>query len=105
MRAPTPSSLATTKKIFRPGLKFKKAGVLMVGLGPANQIQGYLWATDKDWRRRQRLMQVIDGINQRFGRGAIGVAATGMRQTWRMNSQWRSPCYTTLWDELLVALC
>lgn len=93
------------ESIYRPGLRFQKAGVLMLGLRPEDQVQGHLWVDDRDWPRRQRLMAVMDSINQRFGRDAIKVAATGMRQTWRMASQWRSPRYTTCWGELPVAVC
>ena len=91
--------------IYQPGLRFKKAGVLMVGLSPEGQVQGHLWAETGDWGRRQRLLGVMDLINARFGRGAIRVAATGLGRGWRMQSQWRSPCYTTRWDELPVAVC
>lgn len=88
------------KQVFRPGLQFKKAGVSMVGLGPENVVQEHLWASDPNWQRRHRLMDAIDSINQRWGRGAITVAATGLRQSWKVKAEMRSPRYTTRWDEL-----
>ena len=91
--------------IFQPGLKFKKAGVLMVGLSPEGQVQEHLWAETGDREQQQRLMAVMDQINAQFGRGAIRIAATGLGQRWKMQSQWRSPCYTTRWEELPVAVC
>ena len=101
------------EEIYQPGLKFKKAGVLMLGLGPEHQVQGHLWVKPADSPQRNRLLEVMDQINQRFGQGAIRIAACGLGPTWRMQSKWRwsqtslrlSPYYTTRWDELPVAMC
>ncbi|WP_299406728.1 DUF4113 domain-containing protein [Acaryochloris sp. IP29b_bin.148] len=50
-------------------------------------------------------MAILDQVNDRFGRGTLEIAASGLRQTWRMQSKWRSPRYTTCWSELPVASC
>ncbi len=50
----------------------------------------------------ERLMEVIDLLNSRYGSGTIRFASEGMRQEWKMRSDLRSPRYTTRWDELLV---
>lgn len=93
------------EQIYEPGREFQKAGVLMVGLCPENTIQGHLWDNDEDWEKQKRLMSIMDEVNSRFGRGTIEIAASGIRQTWRMQSKWRSPRYTTCWQEIPVAVC
>ncbi|WP_262562730.1 Y-family DNA polymerase [Acaryochloris sp. CCMEE 5410] len=91
------------KRIYESGREFQKAGVLMVGLCPETTIQGHLWEKDEGWEKRKRLMSIMDEVNDRFGRGTLEIAASGLRQTWRMQSKWRSPRYTTCWTELPVA--
>ncbi|ABW33339.1 DNA polymerase V, putative (plasmid) [Acaryochloris marina MBIC11017] len=93
------------KRIYEPGREFQKAGVLMVGLCPETTIQGHLWEKDEGWEKRKRLMSIMDEVNDRFGRGTLEIAASGLRQTWRMQSKWRSPRYTTCWAELPVVSC
>ena len=46
------------------------------------------------------LNKVMDVINQRWGRGTIGLAAAGTNQQWRMKGDARFPHYTTCWTEL-----
>lgn len=93
------------KRIYEPGREFQKAGVLMVGLCPETTIQGHLWEKDEGWEKRKRLMSIMDEVNDRFGRGTLEIAASGLRQTWRMQSKWRSPRYTTCWKELPIVSC
>ena len=55
---------------------------------------------------RERLMGVLDELNQRYGRGAVklacaGVEATGERTSWAMRQERRSPAYTTSWNDML----
>lgn len=93
------------ERLYEPGREFQKAGVLMVGLCSETTIQGHLWEKDEGWEKRKRLMSIMDEVNARFGRGTIGIAASGAKQTWKMQSKWRSPRYTTCWAELPVVSC
>lgn len=93
------------ERLYEPDQEFQKAGVLMVGLCPETTIQSHLWEKDEGWEKRKRLMSIMDEVNDRFGRGTIGLAASGVKQTWKMQSKWRSPRYTTCWAELPVASC
>jgi DNA polymerase V len=47
-------------------------------------------------------MAVVDGINQRYGRGAICLAVEGLNKNWRMRRGNLSPGYTTDWAGLPV---
>ena len=50
----------------------------------------------------QRLMQALDGLNRRYGRGAVKVSTQGAYKDWQMRQERKSPCYSTRWDELPV---
>jgi hypothetical protein len=49
------------------------------------------------------MMRTLDGLNQRFGKGAVTIAASGTRNDWAMNREKKTPNYTTSWKELPVA--
>ena len=50
-----------------------------------------------------RLMQAVDRINGRFGRGSIGLGLAARTAEWRMRQERLSPRYTTRWRELAAA--
>ncbi|KAA6182106.1 Y-family DNA polymerase, partial [Thiohalocapsa marina] len=101
------------RAIYRPHRRYTKAGVLLLGLGPAANTQPGLF-DDSDSRRQSRaLMATLDQINDRFGRGSLYLANArpAARSDARPAPRWarrqdhRSPRYTTRWDELPVAHC
>lgn len=53
------------------------------------------------------LMDVLDGISRRYGRGTAGFGASGWRQMpkWGMRQESLSPHYTTRATDLPRALC
>jgi DNA polymerase V len=48
-----------------------------------------------------KIMNLLDNINNRYGKDSIKVAAEGIDQEWYMRQDKKSKCYTTRWDELL----
>ena len=52
-------------------------------------------------RKSDAMMYVMDAVNNKFGRGAIQLAAQGFEQQWHMQSNNKSPSYTTQWDHLV----
>jgi DNA polymerase V len=89
------------EKIYREGHRFKKAGVMLVGLVPAPPAQPSLFVSDE---RRERLMAVIDQINARMGRRVLHYGVLGLKKSgdWQTVCERRSPRCTTRWNELLV---
>ncbi|MHB1201456.1 MAG: DUF4113 domain-containing protein, partial [Polaromonas sp.] len=52
-----------------------------------------------------RLMQALDALNQRFGRGTVALASAGLagdQRVWSMKQERRTPGYTTDWDGLAL---
>jgi DNA polymerase V len=95
------SALRGCDQVFRSGERFKKAGVVLLGLQPKAQQQMGFWEPQTE--RSERLMATMDAINARFGREAIQYGAAGLKKPWVMRSEWRSPRYTTVWSEIPVA--
>ena len=48
------------------------------------------------------LMQAIDRLNQRFGRGLVKVSTGGLLGQWQMKQERRSANYTTSWEDMPV---
>jgi DNA polymerase V len=80
--------------IFKPGYRYKKAGVTFLDLVPAGRVQRGLFDQPDDVRSVGR-MYAIDQLNARFGRGTIGFGAAGERQAWSLRREFISPRYTT----------
>jgi DNA polymerase V len=90
--------------IYRPGFRYKKAGVLLAGIEPENARQlSLLAAQPADEARRAGLMRTVDALNARYGRGTMAYAAGGVEPGWRMQRGMLSPRYTTAWEDIPVA--
>jgi DNA polymerase V len=97
--------------MYRPGFNFVKAGVMLVDLSAQGQSQGELDlftaasepSIDDSKRTTSRLMSAVDGLNQRFGLGAVAVASAvqqGQGARHASKQERRSPRYTTRLAEI-----
>ena len=87
------------KRMYKPSYAYKKAGVVLSDISPVSHWQ-------HDWLEpspnpSSRLMRAIDGLNQRFGKGAVKISTQGAFAQWQMKQERKSPRYTTDWHELL----
>lgn len=99
----TRAALCGLNQIYKPGYRYKKAGVLLEGIQPSTHIQRNLLCSFDRLKKQQdnRLMKTIDLINKKWGRDSVKLAAQGMKQVWKMKRSRLSPRYTTNWNELL----
>lgn len=97
------AALHGLEQIYRPGYRYKKAGVMLTGLQSAATTQVDLFA-DKEQPRATRLMATMDAINQTYGMNTATFAGAGIEQPWRMQSMRKSPRYSTSWNELAIVL-
>jgi DNA polymerase V len=97
------AAVSGAERIYRPGYRYKKAGIMLLGISSQDHVQqGFFGRPYRE--REKRVMEAIDQINNRFGRGTIKVAAAGLKQLWKMRCSNRSPRFTTRWSELPVVL-
>ncbi len=102
----TEFACAIVQHIYKPGHKYAKAGIMLMDLQSASTEQLSLNLGGEEPENRTRLMQALDSINQRFGRGTLHLASAGTagkQRTWEMKQERKTPGYTTDWEELLVA--
>ena len=90
---------------------------MLIDLQPANRNQLKLdivldndcatsGATLNKHADQSRLMQALDAVNQRYGRGSLLLASTGLGGTdriWSMKQERRTPQYTTRWKDIPIA--
>ena len=87
------------RKIFREGIVYKKAGVMIMDLVPTAKRQLSLFENTST--KHVTLMQSLDQIHKRFGPNQIKLANQDLKRTWKMKQEQLSPCYTTRIDEIL----
>lgn len=94
-------------KIYRPGFKYLKAGVMLLNLLPetVNQLSVFDSLEERSTMNNAGLMSVMDDINRRFGRDSIRLAGSQLSAAWHMRQTMLSPAYTTRWDEIPVVKC
>ncbi|MGB1271771.1 MAG: DUF4113 domain-containing protein, partial [Endozoicomonas sp.] len=88
-------------RIYQEGYVYKKAGVILMELCQPDSFQGDLLMADHT-PESHGMMEVLDTINQRFGRNTLRPASVGFTGRWHMNQQYLSPCYTTRWPDIMT---
>ena len=101
----TEAAHALVRAFFKEGCAYKKAGVVLADLIPAEQslVPETLFDGDKIelLKRRERMQASIDAVNQKFGGKVVTLASTKINSEWSMRRDHLSPCPTTNWKELL----
>jgi DNA polymerase V len=109
-RALVSAAVRVLRSLYRPGYRYAKAGVMLVELQSDTRepvsldLFGEPEPLQPDGRRD--LMQTIDAVNERFGRGSVGVASAAKRAPGSAHASRqdrRSPRYTTRIEEIVVA--
>lgn len=88
------------EKIFREGYHYKKAGVVVMELTPANVTQMNLFLNSNP--KHKPAMEAIDKINANFGSHTIKLASQDAKRLWKMRQEKLSPRYTTKIDEIIT---
>jgi DNA polymerase V len=95
-------ALYLLKRIYREGYKYKKAGVTLLDLVPANETQLNLFVKF-DNTKHKNLMKAMDSINTQWGRETVRSGASGYERVWSMKRAMLSPRYTTDWAGIVIA--
>lgn len=92
-------ALQLLKRLWRDGYHYNKAGVMLSDFYSQNTYQADLFSAANKRPQSDKLMQVVDEINQR-GLGRIFLARQGINNVWRMQRDYLSPAYTTRWEDI-----
>ena len=93
-------ALRGLERIYRPGYRYKKAGVMLNRLAPADGLSMRLFG-DGRFERSRRVMKAVDEINARHGRGTVRFGAARPGGRWETKFLLRSRRYTTCLAEVL----
>jgi DNA polymerase V len=93
-------SLFCLNEIYSPGFRYKKAGVIIEGLQPGEEIQTNMFDSSNHGKLK-KLARAVDKINDEFGRDKIKLAVQGNGKKWQLKQEKLSKRYTTNWNEIL----
>ena len=77
---------ATLKKLWQPGNRYTKAGVIFDGRETAGQTQLVLFEAGSVSEKRNKLMTELDALNRRFGKGTVRIQTIDRCKILIMNS-------------------
>lgn len=88
-------------RIWKDGHRYQKAGVMLGDFFSQGVAQLNLFDDNAPRAGSEKLMEVLDQINAKGGRGTLYFAGQGIQQKWAMKREMLSPRYTTRFDDLL----
>lgn len=95
---------ATTRcldAIWKDGHRYQKAGVMLGDFFSQGVAQLNLFDDNAPRAGSEKLMEVLDQLNAKGGRGTLYFAGQGIQQQWAMKREMLSPRYTTRFSDLL----
>ncbi|EFN4618896.1 Y-family DNA polymerase [Escherichia coli] len=87
--------------IWKDGHRYQKAGVMLGDFFSQGIAQLNLFDDNAPRRGSEKLMEVLDHLNAKEGRGALYFAGQGIQQQWAMKRELLSPRYTTRIKDIL----
>jgi len=91
-------ALQGLRAIFKKGIGYKRAGVILMNFVPENEYQQSLFY--KRNAKQAKLMEVVDKINIQFGQQKVRIA-TQDKKIHKMRQERLSPNYTTKLNDII----
>lgn len=99
----TNAALSILARIFRKGIMYKKAGVIVGDIVSISPLQANLFDPIANRPQRAKLMRAMDELNHRYGLKTLRLAVEGEdKQPWKVRCEHRSPNYLTNINEILT---
>jgi DNA polymerase V len=92
-------AVAMARELFRPGIGFKRAGVIATHIQPNSKVVRSLFDNAQTLQRTGRLSAALDAVNSTFGPGSVRFAIQGGGKV-KSTCRQQSPHYTTSWNDL-----
>lgn len=100
----TRAATEAVERIYREGFRYSKAEVLLLDLRQPGEFTDDLFAVTQP-QASDRIMNVMDEINGRWGRGTVRSATVPSAPDWGMQRNLMSQSYTTRLDQLWKVKC
>lgn len=104
VRLLTKAATEAVNRLFRPGFKYSKAEILLMDLRQPGEFTDDLFAQSQPLAA-ERVMDVLDEINQRWGRGTLRTGSVPSSPDWGMRREMMSQSFTTRLDQLWTVRC
>lgn len=88
--------------IWKDRYRYQKAGVMLGDFFSQGVAQLNLFDDNAPRPGSEKLMEVLDQLNAKDGRGTLYFAGQGVQPQWQMKREMLSPRYTTRYSDLLV---
>ena len=99
----TASALRMLERMYKPGIQYKKTGVVLGRIGPSDSVQQDLFDSIPNRPQRMALMKAIDALNCRYGPKTVSLVVEDIqKRDWHVKSEFRSPDYLTNINEILT---
>ena len=92
------------KMIYNCDFLYKKAGVVLGGIVPEEQIQLSLFDS-LDRIKLKKINVAVDKVNSIMGRHTVKLAVEGNKKVGKLKQMKLSPCYTTRFSDILKVKC
>lgn len=96
-----PAATKCLDAIWRDGHRYQKAGVMLGDFYSQGVAQLNLFDDNAPRKNSEKLMEVLDQLNAKDGRGTLYFAGQGIQTTWQMKREMLSPRYTTRYSDLI----
>ncbi|WP_418508676.1 Y-family DNA polymerase [Corallibacter sp.] len=107
---PTDSTLVISNEavkavasMYKQGIKYKRAGVIVMGLVPNDNFQLHLFEHENP--KHKPLMSTIDKLNTKYKDYKIKLGNQDLERTWKMRQERLSPKYTTNINDIIQVKC
>lgn len=98
----TKAAMELIDKIYRPGILFKKSGVILSKIVPGC-LHNVLFDTVSRRNERIELSRAMDMMNHKYGVQTVGLAASGTKdEEWRTRKDHLTPNYLTDIDQIMT---
>lgn len=88
--------------IWKDGHRYQKAGVMLGDFYSQGVAQLNLFDDNAPRANSEKLMEVLDQLNVKDGRGTLYFAGQGIQPAWQMKREMLSPRYTTRFSDLPI---
>ena len=88
--------------IFKKDVRFYRCGVGLLDISAASNYQHDLF---NDYSNSTALMNAIDNVNNKYGRGTVYIGGRGTDHKFAMRREFLSPQYTTRWSDIPKIYC
>ncbi|MDY4916192.1 MAG: Y-family DNA polymerase [Candidatus Cryptobacteroides sp.] len=98
----TAAAMELVERIYRPGILFKKSGVILSNIVPGC-CHHILFDPVEKREARIELSRTMDKLNQRYGLNALSLAITGRPDaSWKVRKDFPTPNYLTDIDQIMT---